>query len=447
MDDTVLVIIETGIIEGTGRRDETKQGLPWITGSPPSFLQGCSQESANQEEDEQMSKIEGQWEGTIQVPDQALPITVAFEGQKGAISIPVQGIRGFPLTVIDFADPELHFEMKIQNQQLIFEGALEKDTIAGTFTQQGQSFPFELGKASRNAAEEDAGTKTEIEVAGGTMSATVLIPEGEGPFPAMVMLSGSGPTDKNGNSLITPGKNNGLKMVAEALAEQGIATIRYDKRGIGDNIGLLGKEADLRFDDYIEDASAWIGYAKSQEEFSSVGVIGHSEGSLIGMLAAERQQASSFISLAGVGRAADEILMEQLEGQLPENLLDESKAIVRELKKGQTVEQVSPELASIFHPLVQPYLISWLAYDPQTELAKLELPVLIVGGTTDLQVPVGDAELLQAATTESGLLIVDNMNHVLKNAPFDPAENMASYGNPDLPLADGLMAGMLEFLK
>src|SRR5690606_2523987 len=161
---------------------------------------------------------------------------------------------------------------------------------------------------SAGVEEHVPGTPVVRQVEEGSMAVRFLTPEGKGPFPVMLMLSGSGPTDKNGNSMIVPGKNNGLKMVAEELAQQGIATIRYDKRGVGDNIGLLVKEEDLRFDDYIEDASAWIGYAKSQDMFSSVGVIGHSEGSLIGMIAAERQQAASFISLAGVGRPADEIL-------------------------------------------------------------------------------------------------------------------------------------------
>lgn len=410
------------------------------------LLFGCSEEIDKTEEDAQLKKIEGNWEGTIQVPNQPLPISVTFGSQNGAISIPVQGISDFPLTAIDFADPDLHFEMTIQNQKLVFEGALDGDTIAGTFAQQGQTFPFELSKAS-GVAEQELGIPVEIEVEGGSMTGRVLTPDGEGPFPVMLMLSGSGPTDKNGNSLIVTGKNNGLQMMAEELAQQGIATIRYDKRGVGDNIRLLGKEEDLRFDDYIEDASTWIGYAKSQDMFSSVGVIGHSEGSLIGMAAAGRQQAAPFISLAGAGRPADEILLEQLAAQLPENLLDEAKTIIGNLKKGQTVAQVSPELTSVFRPSVQPYLISWMAYDPQVALAKLESPVLIVGGTTDLQVPVRDAELLHAASKEGELLIVDQMNHVLKNAPADPAENMASYGDPDLPLADGLMAGIIEFMK
>lgn len=409
------------------------------------LLQACSQEEDQVEERVQMDELIGNWEGAIQVPGQALPIAVEFEGDTGAISIPVQGIQGFPLSNFDFTDPDIHFEMNIQNQVLVFDGVLEQDTIAGTFTQQGQSFPFELSRAA--ATEEEAGTRAEIEVEGGSMTALILTPEGEGPFPAMLLLSGSGPTDKNGNSLITVGKNNSLKMVAEALAEEGIATIRYDKRGIGDNSGLMVEEEALRFEDYIKDASAWIGYAQSQEGFSSVGVIGHSEGSLIGMIAAEQQQAASFVSLAGPGRPADEVLMEQLKEQLPQNLLDEVHSILSELKKGRLVEQVSPELASIFRPSVQPYLSSWMAYDPQDELKKLDMPVLVVGGTTDLQVPIGDAELLEKAHDRAELLIVDNMNHVLKNTSTDPTENLASYGNPDLPLAEGLMEGILEFLK
>lgn len=410
------------------------------------LLQACSQEQDEVEESGQMDGIIGTWEGAIQVPGQALPVAVEFDGQQGTISIPVQGIRDFPLTGLDFADPDIHFEMHIQNQQLVFGGTLQQDTIAGTFTQQGQSFPFELSRAA-STEEEERGTRAEIEVEGGSMSALILTPEGEGPFPVMLLLSGSGPTDKNGNSLMTAGKNNSLKMVAEELAVEGIATIRYDKRGVGDNIGLLGKEEDLRFDDYIEDASAWIDYAKSLEKFSSVGVIGHSEGSLIGMIAAGQQNASSFISLAGAGRPADEILMEQLTAQLPGNLLEEAHEIINELKEDRTVDQISPELASVFRPSVQPYLISWLAYNPQDELAKLDMPVLIVGGTTDLQVSLNDAELLERANGEAELLLVDNMNHVLKNATSDPTENLASYGNPDLSLADGLMGGILGFLK
>ncbi|ANU28527.1 hypothetical protein [Planococcus versutus] len=136
------------------------------------------------------------------------------------------------------------------------------------------------------------------------MTALVVIPEGEGSFPAMLIWSGSGPTDKHGNSPLMTGNNNSFQMVAQALAIQGIASIRYDKQEVGENTALVSKEEDLRFDDYVRDAVAWIDYASTDDSFSSIGAIGHSEDSLIGMIAA-KQQASSFVSLAGAGSAVD----------------------------------------------------------------------------------------------------------------------------------------------
>ncbi|EMF47928.1 hypothetical protein B481_0471 [Planococcus halocryophilus Or1] len=183
-----------------------------------------------------MVKIEGDWQGAINVPGQTLPVKVTFMEQTATISIPVQGITNYPLTNVRFDDPFLYFEMNIQNQKLIFDGSLQEEMIDGTFTQQGQVYPFELKRPG--VREEVTGTKAEISVQGGTMSALIVKPEGEGPFPVMLILSGSGPTDKNGNSPLLEGDNNSLQMIAENLATKGIATIRYDKRGVGDNAAL-----------------------------------------------------------------------------------------------------------------------------------------------------------------------------------------------------------------
>ncbi len=411
------------------------------------MIQGCSKKDDTLKVENQMTKLQGTWSGTIQVLTQSLPIDVTFNEENASISIPAQGISNYPLTAIQFDDPQVYFEMMIQNQKLTFDGVLDQETISGTFTQQGQSFLFELTKSGSVEREREIGTKIEIPVAGGNMTALVVTPEGEGPFPAMLILSGSGPTDRNGNSPMMAGNTNSLLMIAEALAAQGIASIRYDKRGVGENTALVSKEEDLRFDDYVHDAAAWIDYANTKDTFTSIGVIGHSEGSLIGMIAAEQQQASSFVSLAGAGRAIDRVLIEQLTAQLPENLLAESEDIIEQLKSGKAVDRVSPELTSIFRPSVQPYLMSWLAYDPQEELAKLNVPILIIGGTTDLQVPVEDAKLLGNANEQAELVVIENMNHVLKSTSADRQENMASYSNPDLPLADGLIEKIFIFLK
>lgn len=392
-----------------------------------------------------LETVEGIWEGSINVPNQPLPITIQFTKEKGSISIPIQGLNDHPLTNITLNDTDITFNMPLPGQKISFLGKLENEKIAGTFTQQGQSFPFELSKV--NELEGTAEHLEEIEVMGGKMIGQIEVPEGEGPFPLMIILAGSGPTDRNGNSLVMAGKNNSLKMIAEELAAEGIASIRYDKRGVGQNIDLATKEEELRFHHYIEDAEAWANFAKDDERFSDIGFIGHSEGSLIGMVAAKEVEASIFISLAGAGRPIDEILKEQLSAQLPNNLMEESQKILEKLKQGQQVDEVSNELQSIFRPSVQPYTISWLQYNPAEQIQQLDSRVLIVNGTLDMQVPSNDAKLLHQAKGDSELLIIEKMNHVLKESPDDEAGNMATYTDPSLPLADGLVEGILKFIK
>lgn len=393
-----------------------------------------------------LKNIKGVWEGSINIPNQPLPIIVEFETDKGTISIPLQGLSNFPLSNVRLDESDILFNMNIQGQKLTFDGKVEQEKITGTFTQQGQTFPFELVKGSKEE-ELEGNSLVEVKVEDGTMSGQLEIPQGEGPFPLMVIIAGSGPTDRNGNSIAVPGKNNSLKMLAEDLAADGVATIRYDKRGVGKNAGLAGKEEDLRFDQFINDAAAWVLFAKNDERFSKVGVIGHSEGSLIGMVASQKADVDAFISIAGAGRPIDQILLEQLQAQLPANLMEESTEILEKLKQGEQVKIVSQELQSLFRASVQPYMISWLQYDPVEQLQKLNAPVLLVNGNLDIQVPVKDAELLHQAKKDSDLLIVDKMNHVLKEAPADREGNVATYSNPDLPLAAGLIDSIVEFLQ
>ncbi len=414
---------------------------------------GCSKKKdavaepeTNSEGVSSLEIIEGVWNGSITIPNQPLPIILTFKKNNGAISIPAQGLSDYPLTSVKLNEADIFFDIDIQGQRLTFDGKVEQEEMTGTFTQQGQSFPFELTKGSKEEVAE-TGDFVQVELTDGTMSGLLETPPGEGPFPLMVIIAGSGPTDHDGNSPALPGKNNSLKMLAEDLAAEGVASIRYDKRGVGKNSSLAGKEEDMRFDHYINDAAAWVQFAKNDERFSKVGIIGHSEGSLIGMVAADKADADAFISIAGAGRPIDQVLIEQLEAQLPANLLEESITVLDTLKQGEQVQTVSPELQSLFRLSVQPYIISWLQYDPAEQLQKLDSPVFIVNGNRDIQVPVKDAELLHNAKNDSKLLIVENMNHVLKEAPEDREGNMATYANPELPLAKGLMNGIIDFLK
>jgi uncharacterized protein len=266
------------------------------------------------------------------------------------------------------------------------------------------------------------------------------------PVPVVLLIAGSGPTDRDGNSPMIPGKNNSLKLLAEALAAEGIASLRYDKRGVAASRGAATSEADLRFTHYSDDAAAWLVQLRKDRRFSTVSVVGHSEGSLLGIKAAQKERPDALISIAGAGRPVAEALVEQLERNLPPDNKAEALRILNELRAGRTVAQVPPALVALFRPSVQPYLLSWLPIDPAAELAKLDLPVLIVQGTADIQIGVKDAERLASANPKGKLSIIDGMNHVLKEVR-EASQQMASYSDPSLPLHPGLIGPIVELVR
>jgi pimeloyl-ACP methyl ester carboxylesterase len=281
-----------------------------------------------------------------------------------------------------------------------------------------------------------------LQTSTGEIGGTLLLPAKVEKAPVALIIAGSGPTDRNGNNPMA--NNESLRLLAHALGEKGIASLRYDKRGIGESTSAGKMEKDLRFDDYVNDAGQWVSLLKKDKRFSRVVVIGHSEGSLIGMLAA-RKGASAFVSLAGAGRNAADLLKEQLNSQ-PPVIRDTCYAIIDSLQSGRTVARVNPMLFALFRPSVQPYMISWFRYDPQVEIRKLSIPVLLVQGTKDLQVTTRDFDLLRAAKAGAGYLLVEDMNHVLRLIKGDRNENMASYNDGSLPLAAGVPEAVIDFI-
>ncbi|MEN2415562.1 alpha/beta hydrolase [Flavobacterium mesophilum] len=272
---------------------------------------------------------------------------------------------------------------------------------------------------------------------------TLTVPDVTKKCPVALIIAGSGPTDRNGNNPTM--KNNSLKMLAEALAKNGIASLRYDKRGIGESKTAATTESSLVFENYTEDAKSWINFLKQDKRFSQLTVIGHSEGSLIGMIAGAK--ANKFISIAGAGESADKLLKEQISSKSNKQIENMTFPIIDSLKAGNKVNKVDPLLNSLFRPSIQPYLISWFKYDPQIELKKLTVPILILQGNSDLQVSVTDAENLSKANKNSELVIVDKMNHVLKIIEGDNKANFDSYNNETLPISDVLTNKIVSFIK
>jgi pimeloyl-ACP methyl ester carboxylesterase len=277
----------------------------------------------------------------------------------------------------------------------------------------------------------------------GDIEGTLLVPALNPTKTAVLIIAGSGPTDRDGNNPSM--KNNSLKMLASALNKQGIATLRYDKRGIGKSRTAGPVEVNLRFDHYVNDAIGWVSYLKQEAKFTNIMVIGHSEGSLIGMIAAQDNRVKKFVSVAGVGQPADKIIREQLKNQ-PPSLSIQINSILDDFVKGKTVENTPPQLASIFRSSVQPYMISWFKYDPQKEIAKLKIPVMIIQGTTDIQVTTEDANRLYKAQPKAKLVVIEGMNHIMKPAPSDRQMNMITYTQPDLPLKEELVEQLVPFL-
>jgi len=286
-----------------------------------------------------------------------------------------------------------------------------------------------------------------LAVAGGVLYGTELLPSASGKVPVVLLHAGSGPTDRDGNSRMLPGPNNSLRMLAESLARNGIASLRYDKRLIGASTASGWNETDLRFDDYVADAGAWIARLRADGRFSRVIVAGHSEGALIGMLASRAAGADGYVSIAGVARGADEVLRDQLSAKLPPPLLAANQAILQQLKQGRPAADVPPALVALYRPSVQPYLISWFKYVPRDVIGTLTMPVLIVQGTSDLQVSVDEARALGAAAPQAQLIIIDGMNHVLKMVGGDAALQQRSYSSPDLPVSPQLVAAITTFVN
>jgi hypothetical protein len=283
-----------------------------------------------------------------------------------------------------------------------------------------------------------------------TLDGTLTVPDqAKGPVPVLLLIAGSGPTDRDCNSGAGL-KSNAFKMLADSLVSKGIAVARYDKRYSGTNLKaavITVNTAKHQFDYYVSDAIGFIHQLQTDKRFSSVVVAGHSEGSLVGMLAAEQANLGKFISIAGAGRNIADVMKDQLKVALGDTLRTLSYKILDSLRAGYPVKQVNPFLLGMFNPQLQPYLISWMKYDPAKEIKQFKGNVLLINGKHDLQVPVSEAELLKAARPNAKLVLFDDMNHILKNAPADRAANLKTYTDPTLPLTSGLATAIAQFVK
>lgn len=289
-----------------------------------------------------------------------------------------------------------------------------------------------------------------VYTADSTLLAGVLdIPQSDEAVPLIIIIAGSGATDRDGNTkpMIV---SNAYQKLGKALNDKGYATFRFDKRTAGQsklpaNFDIAG----FTFDHFVADVGLWIDQLRQDKRLSNIILAGHSQGSLIAILAAQNKKVDAVISIAGAGQSIDKVLIDQLKVQLPETLMQECTQHFTKLKAGEELGDVSPSLmmTGLFAPQNRQFIASWMQYDPLAELKKITIPVLVVNGTTDIQVPSSEAELLATASAKNELLIIEKMNHCLVDAPADRMENIKTYNQPELKLSDGLIVGVLKFIK
>jgi alpha-beta hydrolase superfamily lysophospholipase len=261
------------------------------------------------------------------------------------------------------------------------------------------------------------------------------------PFLAII-IAGSGPTDRDGNN--SSMKSNYLKMLAEELNKKGISSFRYDKRGVSKSLGDIKSPNEIQFLDYVNDVKSIINHFKDTKKYKKIVIIGHSEGSLIGMLAS-KSIADGFISIAGAGVDYLTLIQRQLSNRAP-YIKSMSDPIIEQLKKNKLVDSVPPMLKNLFGTNIQRFLIDASRFDPAAEISKLLIPILIIQGTNDIQVEVKDAEILHTASSKSKLKIIQGMNHVFRQVSENFILNLQTYANPDLPIDENLPVIISEFI-
>lgn len=277
---------------------------------------------------------------------------------------------------------------------------------------------------------------------------TLLQPQNTSSKTLAIIIPGSGPTNRDGNQSV--GKNNSLKMLAEFLAEQGLASFRYDKRILKlAKIEMLD-ESRLRFDDFVKDAADVVNYFKLYHNedygFENYILIGHSQGALVAQLASLRTAVNGLILLSGTAQPIDQVMLSQIQKQAP-FLSEDLKKAFDSIKTAGYVNEFNPLLKTVLRKDVQPFMGSWMKYDPKAIAQKIDIPTLVVGGTTDIQVPAEDAKELAKNFHNGEYAIIENMNHILKTIDDIGLENQKTYMNPNLPLSEELKSELQKFLE
>ena len=256
--------------------------------------------------------------------------------------------------------------------------------------------------------------------------------------PVVLIIPGSGPTDRNGDNPY--GITGGVyRQLAVGLAARGIASVRVDKRGMFGSRAAVPDPNNATIADYTDDVRSWIAVIRKRTNVSCVWVLGHSEGGLVALAAAQRTpDICGLVLVAAMGRPLADVMRAQLKAN-PANapVLGQALAAIDSLEAGKAFDStgLNPALAPLFSPKVQPYLIDTFRYDPAKLAAAYKGPMLVLQGNRDLQVTLEDASILKNAHLSAKLVIVPGVNHVLKPVAGETrGANFATYADAGLAI-------------
>jgi alpha-beta hydrolase superfamily lysophospholipase len=282
----------------------------------------------------------------------------------------------------------------------------------------------------------------------GELAGTLVTPKPD--HPLVLIIPGSGITDRDGNNPLAVTAAP-YRLLADALQQHGIGTLRIDKRGMFGSKAATADPNAVTIADYVADTASWIESARAQIAIDCVWLLGHSEGAIVALAAAqELDNLCGVILVTAPGRPMGTVLREQLHAN-PANapLLEGVDAAIAELEAGRRVdvESLHPLLGRLFAPTVQGFMIDLMAHDPAQLAAATDVPLLIVHGGNDLQIADDDAAALRAGAPDAEYVEIDAMNHVFKEVPADdPFANRASYADASLPVAPALVEAVAEFV-
>jgi uncharacterized protein len=439
-----------------------------------------------------VDELLGDWSGVIGpgTANLTIGVTLAAEAgeMRGTYTIPMQAVEG-TLTILEATDDAVAFTLDGVPGNATFRGVLEDDRLAGSFMQGGFTAPLELERSSGPLAlvrpqepvgplpyrEEFVTVTTDVTLAG-----TLTLPEGDGPFPALVLLTGSGPQDRDETLF----GHRPFLVIADHLTRAGYAVLRLDDRGVGESEGDF---LTVTYEDFVGDAVAAVAFLADHPtvDASRVGLLGHSEGGFIAPVAAARDDRIAFlVTLAGPSVPGIDVLLEQnrlffeLAGE-PDEEIDRQLAYLRALHaaveagdvttarqltrdrvetalargaEGTGVEP-SPEereaaVAMQLASLDAGWFRDFLTFDPRPFLAALDVPLLAIYGTLDLQVPSEQsAPALRELADEAGLDVTievfDGLNHLLQPATTGGIEE---YGVIETTIAPEVLERIVEWL-